>query len=140
MASDEMIQAITKHAMGDRAKFSELKQRFESMDDWTPPSAAALGYLIAKDELEAAKEEEEPDVYDEVVEALNNFYPLFGVSPHATADKIFTLIHKWLDDEFAKRGFLALPQHARGILHDPQHARGILHDIFLPFIIKEAEE
>ena len=45
--------------MGDRSKFNELKERFESMKDWSPVAAAALGYLIAKDELDAAEEEEE---------------------------------------------------------------------------------
>ena len=136
MASDEMIQAITKHAMGDRAKFSELKERFESMDDWTPPSAAALGYLIAKDELEAVKEEEEePDVYDEVVALVDKFAYTwnkqngFGVGSHTTTDEIFTLIYEWLDDELAKHGFLALPGHTRDKVHE----------VFLPFIIKKPE-
>ena len=80
MASDEMLQAITKHAMGDRFEFEVLKERFKEDLYWCADKsvAAALGYLIAKDELDAAKEEEEePDVYDEVVEVIkNNFYPI----------------------------------------------------------------
>ena len=101
MASDEMLQAITKHLAEDAEKFSELRARFEGCDSFRSDAAAAIGYLIAKDELEAAKEEEEkPDVYDEVVEVIkNNFYPLCGVSPHTAADKIFTLIHEWLNKE-----------------------------------------
>lgn len=117
MASDEMLQAITKHAMGDRAEFDELKERFKEVFYWCADKsvAAALGYLIAKDELEAAKEEEEePDVYDKVVEVIkNNFYPLCGVSPHTATDKIFTLIYEWLDGELAKPGSVAFPGHTR---------------------------
>ena len=113
--TDEMIQAITKHAMGDRLEFEVLKERFNEDFYWCADKsvAAALAYMIAKDELEAAKEEEKPDVYDEVVEVLNNFYPLFGVSPHTTADEIFTLIYEWLDGELAKPGSVAFPGHTR---------------------------
>ena len=131
MASEDFIQAINEHVMGDCSEFTALKKRFKDFDTCADqPAAAALGYLIAKAELEAAKEEEEePDVYDEVVEVLKNFYPLFGASPHTTADEIFTLIYKWLDDELAKHGFLALPGHTRDKVHE----------VFLPFIIKKPE-
>ena len=133
MASDEMLQAITKHAMGDRFEFEVLKERFKEDLYWCADKsvAAALGYLIAKDELEAAKEEEEePDVYDEVVEVIkNNFYPLCGVSPHTAADKIFTLIYKWLDDELAAKGW-SLTSSA---------VRAAPEELFRPFVIKKSE-
>ena len=103
MASDEMLQAITKHAMGDRFEFEVLKERFKEDLYWCADKsvAAALGYLIAKDELEAAKEEEEePDVYDEVVEIIKKYCrPPGPISAHTTADEIFTLIHEWLNKE-----------------------------------------
>ena len=106
MASDEMIQAITKHAMGDRFEFEVLKERFKEDLYWCADKsvAAALGYLIAKDELEAAnEEEEEPDVYDEVVEIIKKYCrPPGPNSTHATADEIFTLIHEWLNEELTK--------------------------------------
>ena len=102
MASEEMLQAITKHAMGDRSEFEVLKERFKEDFDWcTNKSAvAALAYMIAKDELKAAKEEEEvPDVYDEAIEVIRGCLGSFGgTSPHTAADKIFTLIYEWLDD------------------------------------------
>ena len=118
MASEEMIQTINKHLMGnaqDFEKFIELTKRFENFNACSRAGAAAIGYLIAKDELEAAKEEEkEPDVYDEVVEVIkNNFYPLCGVSPHTAADKIFTLIYEWLDDELVERGYGNYPSYTR---------------------------
>ena len=106
MASDEMLQAITKHAMGDRFEFEVLKERFKEDLYWCADKsvAAALGYLIAKDELEAAnEEEEEPDVYDEVVEIIEKYCrPPGPNSTHTTADEIFTLIHEWLNKELTK--------------------------------------
>ena len=104
MASEEMIQAINKHLMGDAEDFIELRERFEGCNSFQPHAAAALGYLIAKDELEAAKEEEEePDVYDEVVGIIKKYsYPDGPISAHTTADEIFTLIHEWLNKELTK--------------------------------------
>ena len=115
MASEEMIQAINKHLMGDAEEFIELRERFEGCNSFQPHAAAALGYLIAKDELEAAKEEEEePDVYDEVVEIIKKYsYPDGPISAHTTADEIFTLIYEWLDGELAKPGSVAFPGHTR---------------------------
>ena len=117
MASEEMIQAITKHAMGDRSEFDALKERFKEDFDWCTDksAAAALAYLIAKDELEAAKEEEEePDVYDEVVGIIKKYsYPDGPISAHTTADEIFTLIYEWLDGELARPGSVAFPGHTR---------------------------
>ena len=131
MISEEMIQAINKHLMGDAEEFIELRERFEGCDSFQPHAAAALGYLIAKDELEAAKEEEEePDVYDEVVEVIKEcLHPFGNNSPHTAVDEIFTLIHKWLDDKLAKHGFVAFPGHTREKIHE----------LFLPFIIKKPE-
>jgi hypothetical protein len=126
MASDEMLQAITKHAMGDCAEFDELKKRFKSTDHWLPSAAAALGYLIAKDELEAAKEEEEElDVYDEVVGIIKKYsYPDGPISAHTTADEIFTLIYKWLDKSLAAKNYPPI-----------WGVRADVEDLFLPFVI-----
>ena len=102
--SDEVLQAITKHVLGDAEEFMELRERFDGCDSFQPHAAAALGYLIAKDELDAAKEEEEePDVYDEVVEAIKKYcHPPGPNSTHTTADEIFTLIYEWLNKELTK--------------------------------------
>ena len=131
MASDEMLQAITKHAMGDRSEFDALKERFKEDFYWCADKsvAAALAYMIAKDELEAAKEEEEePDVYDKVVVCLKTFLDT-RVSTHTTADRIFTLIYEWLDEGLRNKGWA--PQGA---------ARPDIKKLFLPFVIKKPEE
>lgn len=115
MISEEMLQAITKHVMGDAEEFMELRERFDGCGSFQPHAAAALGYLIAKDELEAAKEEEEElDVYDKVVAILEHFGNWTTThSTHATVDEIFTLIYEWLDGELAKPGSVAFPGHTR---------------------------
>ena len=106
MASEDFIQAINEHVMGDCSEFTALKKRFKDFDTCADqPAAAALGYLIAKAELEAAKEEEEElDVYDEVVAIINRFdnQRVNSLSPHSATDQIFTLIHEWLNKELTK--------------------------------------
>ena len=132
MASDEMLQAITKHAMGDRFEFEVLKERFKEDLYWCADKsvAAALGYLIAKDELEAAnEEEEEPDVYDEVVEIIEKYCrPPGPNSTHTTADEIFTLIHEWLNKELTKV-----------VYRDGGVCIADVNLLFLPFIIEKSE-
>ena len=132
MASDEMLQAITKHAMGDRFEFEVLKERFKEDLYWCADKsvAAALGYLIAKDELEAAnEEEEEPDVYDEVVEIIEKYCrPPGPNSTHTTADEIFTLIHEWLNKELTKV-----------VYRDGGVCIADVNLLFQPFIIEKPE-
>ena len=132
MISEDFIQAINEHVMGDCSEFTALKKRFKDFDTCADqPAAAALGYLIAKAELEAAKEEEEePDVYDEVVEIIKKYsYPPGPNSAHTTADEIFTLIYEWLDGELAKPGSVAFPGHTRNKIDE----------LFSLFIIKKPE-
>ena len=128
MASDEMLQAITKHLAEDAEKFSELRARFEGCDSFRSDAAAAIGYLIAKDELEAAKEEEEePDVYDEVVAILEHFGNWTTThSTHTTVDEIFTLIYEWLDKGMAAKGWSSAST-----------VRAIPEKLFRPFIISK---
>jgi hypothetical protein len=128
MASEDFIQAINEHVMGDVDEFCRLTERFKSFDGCANPAAAALGYLIAKDELEAEKEEEEeePDAYDKVVKIINRFdnQRVNSLSPHSAADQIFTLIYEWLDQSLAAKG------HSRNGL-----AREHIGELFLPFTV-----
>ncbi len=128
MTSEETFHAITKHVMGDRQEFDELKERFKCMDDWSTPTAAALAYLIAKDELEAEKkeeEEEELDVYDEAVEVTKKYgHPHSHISPHTATDEIFTLIYEWLREEIKAKEW-------------PWLCRADLQELFSPFVIEK---
>ena len=132
MISEEMIQAVNKHLMGDAEEFIELRERFEGCDSFQPHAAAALGYLIAKDELEAAKEEEEeePDIYDEAVEVIKKcIHPFGNMSPHTATDAIFTLIYEWLEDSMEMRGFVS--SHVT-VKHK-------IRQMFQPYIINKPE-
>ena len=99
MASNDFIQAINEHVMGDRSEFDALKERFQEDFYWCADKsiAAALAYMIAKDELEAEKEEEEeegPNVYDEAIAVFKKYgHPHSYISPHTVTDEIFTLIY-----------------------------------------------
>jgi hypothetical protein len=131
MASEEMIQAINKHLTGDTEEFMELRERFEGCDSFQPHAAAALGYLIAKDELEAAKEkEEEPDVYDQVIAIINRFdnQRVNSLSPHSATDQIFTLIYEWLNKELTKV-----------VYRDGGVCIADVNLLFQPFIIEKPE-
>jgi hypothetical protein len=127
MASEELLQTLTKYVMGDRQEFDELKERFESMEHWNSPAAAALGYLIAKDELEAEEEEEEeePDVYDAVVKIIEDYgHSTTALGAYTTSDIIFTSIYCWLQESLAKKGYYPTALFRRD-----------LEEIFRPFVI-----
>ena len=114
--------------MGNCSEFTALRNRFKDFDACTgQPAAAALGYLIAKDELEAEKEEEEEelDVYDEAVEVIKKYcHPPGNNSAHIATDEIFTLIYEWLNKELTK----ALDRDSTTSIED-------VNLLFQPFII-----
>ena len=132
MASEKLLHAITKYVMGDCSEFTALKKRFKDFDVCVDqPTAAALAYLIAKDELGAEKEEEEeePDVYDEAVEVIKKYcHPPGNISAHTATDEIFTLIYEWLDESLAEKG-MAL----EGLI------RRDIRELFKPFVIEKSE-
>jgi hypothetical protein len=132
MASGDFIQVINKYVMGNCSEFTALRNRFKDFDACTgQPAAAALGYLIAKDELEAEKEEEEEelDVYDEAVEVIKKYcHPPGNNSAHTATDEIFTLIYEWLDESLAEKGFAL-----EGLI------RRDTRELFKPFVIKKSE-
>lgn len=133
MASEDFIQAINEHVMGDRSEFDALKERFQEDFYWCADKsiAAALAYMIARDELEAEKEEkkEEPDVYDEAIAVIKKYCrPPGNNSAHTATDEIFTLIYEWLDESLAEKGYFSFGQ-----------TRDALKELFKPFIIKKPE-
>jgi len=128
MTSEDFIQAINEHVMGDVDEFCRLTERFKSFDGCANPAAAALAYMIAKDELEAEKEEEEEeelDVYDEAVEVVKKYgHPHSHISPHTATDEIFTLIYEWLREEIKAKEW-------------PWLCRVDLQELFGPFVIEK---
>jgi hypothetical protein len=132
MASNDFIQAINEHVMGNCSEFTALRNRFKDFDACTgQPAAAALGYLIAKGELEAKKEEEEEelDVYDEAIAVIEKYrHPFGNISAHTATDEIFTLIYEWLEKSLAGMGY-----------EYGYHLRSDIKELFEPFIIKKPE-
>ena len=114
--------------MGNCSEFTALRNRFKDFDACTgQPAAAALGYLIAKGELEAKKEEEEEelDVYDEAIAVIEKYcHPPGNNSAHTATDEIFTLIYEWLDKSLAEKNYPLLGVTRRDI-----------EELFLPFVI-----
>lgn len=126
--------------MGDRSEFDALTERFQKDLNWCSNHsvAAALAYLIAKDELGAEKEEEEeeeeeePDVYDEAIAVIEKYcHPPGNISAHTATDEIFTLIYEWLDESLAEKGI-------KGIALEGLIRRDI-RELFQPFVIKKSE-
>jgi len=135
MATEKMIHAITKHVMGDRSEFDALKERFREDLNWCSNQsvAAALAYLIAKDELEAEKKEEEEEefyVYDEVAEVIKKYcHPPGNINTHTATDEIFTLIYEWLEGNMEMRGFVS----------SHMTVKHKIRQMFQPYIIKKPE-
>lgn len=87
-------QLITKHVLDDPARLMALKKRFamcELANEKT--TAAALGYLVAKDEAEHGPTL--PMVYEQVLEQVEDI----DTNPCVRTDCIFTIIYDWLHDE-----------------------------------------
>ena len=136
MASEKLLHAITKHVMGDCSEFTALKKRFKDFDVCLDqPTAAALAYLIAKDELGAEKEEEEEeeeelDVYDEAIAVIEKYcHPPGNISAHTATDEIFTLIYEWLEGNMEMRGFVS----------SHMTVKHKIRQMFQPYIIEKPE-
>lgn len=102
---------VAKHVLDNPKEFNKLKERFEMLECATSRAGAgALGYLMAKAESE---EEEEQDVYDQVLEIIGDC----GENPWACTDAIFTIIYEWLDKVYEKDG-IAKDFSARELLSE----------------------
>ena len=101
-------KVVTKHVLDNPEEFNKIKERLEMLECATSKAGAgALGYLIAK------AEEEEQDVYDQVLEITRDC----GENLWACTDAIFTIIYKWLDKVYEKDG-IAKDFSARKLLSE----------------------
>ena len=95
---NEFSKVVTKHVLGSRERFNELKERMEMCEHAASKAgAAALGYLIAMEE----KEKESQNIYDVVLEEVENN----GKDSMIRADAIFTAIYRWLDKKFEDKSY-----------------------------------
>jgi len=94
---NEFSKVVTKYVLGSQERFNEIKDRMEMCEHATSKAgAAALGYLIAMEEKESR------NIYDVVLEQVENN----GEDSGVRTDAIFTAIYKWLDEKFDDEGYL----------------------------------
>jgi hypothetical protein len=95
---NEFSKVVTKYVLGSQERFNELKERMEMCEHATSKAgAAALGYLIAMED----KEKESLNIYDVVLEQVEND----GEDSCVRTEAIFAAIYKWLNKKFDDEGY-----------------------------------
>ena len=124
---DEFSRVVTKYVMGDTSEFNALKERMVMMEHAkTKAGAAALGYLIAKEELanDPGEKYEESVIYEILIEILESYYSCLTDRDKAQ-DEIMTEIYYWLDRQLERLGH----EKERGVI------RGQVKEIFRSLIV-----
>jgi len=98
---NQFSKAVNKHVLGNQDEFVRLKDRLEMCEHATSKAgAAALGYLMAMEEMEELKSEAGISVYDKVLEVVDGLISANGQHfAESACDEIFTIIYEWLDKE-----------------------------------------
>ena len=116
---------MTKHVMDDPETFNALRQRFEMCEQAkSKAAAAALGYLIAIDEINEAQQ----SVWKTVFDLIDNM-------EHDSDDTtllIFQAIYKWIEKELDAKGYV-----------EPNETRDVMRDMFADYIepiVKDDDE
>jgi hypothetical protein len=104
----QFAKAVTKHVMGNQDEFNRLKSKLEMCEHATSKAgAAALGYLLAMEEMEELKSEAGISAYDKVFDVVNDLINCNGqYFAESACDEIFTIIYEWLDKKLEDEGFL----------------------------------
>lgn len=122
MTPSHFLNIVAKHVMDDPGTFDALRQRFEMCEHAkSKAAAAALGYLIAIDEINEAQQ----SVWKTVFDLIDNM-------EHDSDDTtllIFQAIYKWIGKELDAKGYT-----------EPDEIRGIMHNIFADYIEPIEEE
>ena len=109
---NEFSKVVTKYVLGSQERFNELKERMEMCEHATSKAgAAALGYLIAMEEKEA----ESRNIYDVVLEQVENY----GEDSCIRTEAIFGAIYTWLDKKFEEESY-----------NEGGGVRSVLHEAF----------
>ena len=97
----QFSKAVNKHVLGNQDEFVRLKDRLEMCEHATSKAgAAALGYLMAMEEMEELKSEAEISVYDKVMDVVDGLIACNGqYFAESACDEIFTIIYEWLLEE-----------------------------------------
>jgi hypothetical protein len=97
----QFSKVVNKHVLGNQDEFTRLKDKLEMCEHATSKAgAAALGYLMAMEEMEELKSEAGFSAYDKVLEVVDGLISANGQHFEESAcDEIFTIIYEWLDKE-----------------------------------------
>ena len=103
----QFSKVINKHVLGNQDEFTRLKDKLEMCEHATSKAgAAALGYLMAMEEMEELKSEAGISVYDKVFDVVNDLIACNGqYFAESACDEIFTIIYEWLDRILAGEGY-----------------------------------
>ena len=122
MTSSHFLSIVTKHVMDDPETFNSLRQRFEMCEHAkSKAAAAALGYLIAIDEINQAQQ----SVWKTVFDLIDNM-------EHNSDDTtllIFQAIYQWIEKELDAKGYV-----------EPNETRDVMRDMFADYIEPIKEE
>ena len=128
---DEFARVVTKYVLGDTAEFNALKERLSMMEHAkTKAGAAALGYLIAKEEIasDPYEKHEESVIYEKLTEILESYYSCL-IDRARAQDEIMTEVYYWLDRQLERLGYGKCPMSDRNV------ARNEIAEIFRCLIV-----
>ena len=117
---DDFLRLATKYVMDDPKQFNELKERFIACEHAkSKAGAAAIGYLIGKDEARLDK-----DIWETIFNLVksNAEDDAYAVSANTT-DAIIQAMYKWLDSSFEEACF-----------DDDSRTRGTLYNLFAQWL------
>ena len=100
---NQFSKVVNKHVLGKGEEFVRLKDKLEMCEHATSKAgAAALGYLMAMEEMEELKSEAGFSAYDKVLEVVDGLITCDGnYYAESACDEIFTIIYEWLIAAFA---------------------------------------
>lgn len=117
---DDFLRLATKYVMDDPKQFNELTERFIACEHAkSKAGAAAIGYLIGKDEARLDK-----NIWETIFNLVksNAEDDAYAASTNTT-DAIVRAMYKWLDNSFEEAGF-----------DDDSRTRGTLYNLFAQWL------
>ena len=134
---DKFSKAITKHVMGNQDEFKRIKDKMAMCEYATSKAgAAALGYLMAMEEMEELKSEAGTSAYDKVFDVVNDLITCNGeYFAESACDEIFTIIYEWLDKDLEAGVHNKDTQAAVQVMYLKMRER--LKNLFKEYIVQE---
>jgi hypothetical protein len=125
----QFSKVVNKHVLGNQDEFVRLRDKLEMCEHATSKAgAAALGYLMAMEEMEELKSEAGNSVYDQVFDVVNDLVTCNGqYFAESACDEIFAIVYKWLSEALEAEG---------GSAFTKDYVRSELNSLFKPHIVQ----